>query len=170
MSEFAPAVAITLQHEGGFFWNHATGEVVNRGITLATIRSLGILNTSGPPLQSDIEFVKSLTEDEAKDIYESEYWSKLNLDHLNSQDVANKVFDLAVNMGVVTAARFLQAACGVTEDGIVGSLTIGRANAMDPVALLGSIRARAANRYREIAAANPTVSADLPGWLARLNS
>ena len=170
MAEFAPAAAITLVHEGGFYHNPATGEYANLGITLATLRSLGILKTTGPALQSDIDFVKSLTEDEAKDIYRLEYWDKLNLDHLNSQDVANKVFDLAVNMGVVTAARFLQAACGVPVDGIVGAQTIGAANAGDQVALLGSIRARAANRYRDIAAENPNLAPNLPGWLARLNS
>jgi len=141
-----------------------------RGITLSTLRSLGILKTKGPALQSDVEFVKSLTEDEAKDIYMQEYWDKLNLDRLTSQDVANKVFDLAVNMGVVTSARFLQAACGVPVDGIVGPHTIGVANAMDSGVLLAAIRAHAKNRYAEIAASNPALAPDLPGWLARLDS
>lgn len=170
MANFEPAVKLTLQHEGGFFWNHASGEVVNRGVTLNTIRSLGILKTTGPPLTSDIDFVKSLTEDEAKDIYESEYWAKLKLDHITSQEVANKVFDLGVNMGVVSAARFLQAACGVAEDGIIGPITIARANAMDPTKLLGLVREHAANRYHAIAAANPVLATNLPGWLSRLNT
>lgn len=170
MANFDPAVTRTLASEGGFFNNLKTGEVVNRGITLATIRALGILKSTGPATQADIAFIQGLTEDEAKDIYHIEYWTPLHLDQIDDQAVANKVFDLAVNMGVVSAARFLQAACGVIEDGIIGPITITRANAMDPVALLGSIRARAKNRYQDIAAANPTLAGNLPGWLARLNA
>lgn len=170
MADFALAAAETLKHEGGYFYNHTTGEVVNMGITLATLRSLGILHTSGPPLQSDIYFVKSLAEDEAKDIYHQQYWEPLHLDQINSQEVANKVFDIGVNMGVVSAARFLQNACGVTADGIVGPLTIDRANSHNPDDLLVEIRAKAAERYQQIASANPAMAGNLPGWLNRLNS
>lgn len=170
MANFEPAVKKTILAEGGFFYNHTTGEVVNMGVTLATLRSLGILHSTGTPSKEDVAFVKSLTADEAKDIYRKEYWDPLHLDHINDQAVAAKVFDLAVNMGVVSAARFLQASCGVAEDGVVGPITIARANAMDPVALLGSIRARASNRYQEIASANPTLVGNLHGWLSRLNS
>lgn len=170
MAEFLPAVTKTLVSEGAFFYNHKTGEVVSMGITLATLRSLGILHSTGAASEADVAFVKSLTGDEAKDIYRKEYWDPLHLDHINNQAVASKVFDLAVNMGVVSAARFLQASCGVAEDGVVGPITIARANAMDPVALLGSIRARAANRYQEIASANPALAGNLTGWLNRLNA
>lgn len=170
MAVFEPAVTLTLKHEGGFSHNPKTGEVVNRGITLATIRSLGILKSHGPATAADIEFIQSLTEDEAKDIYYAEYWDKLNLNSINSQEVANKVFDLAVNMGVVSAARLLQQACNVTPDGIVGPITIGRANAMDPVVLLAKIRSEAADRYKQIAQANPLLASNLPGWMNRLNS
>lgn len=170
MSEFAPALAKTLIHEGLFYHNPSTGEYANMGITLNTLRSLGILRSKGPATDADIEFVRSLKNEDAALIYRQQYWDHLELDAINSQDVANKVFDLAVNIGAVTAARFLQAACGVPEDGIIGPLTIGRANAMDPAALLGSIRALASNRYQEIAKANPALAPNLPGWLARLNS
>jgi len=170
MADFEQAVEKTLKAEGGFFHNLKTGEVVNRGITLATIRSLGILKSHGPATQADIEFIQSLTEEETKDIYHLEYWSKLNLDDIHFQDVANKIFDLAVNMGVVSAARMLQKACNVTPDGIVGPITIGRANAIDPVVLLATIRSEAADRYEQIAQANPVLASNLPGWLGRLNT
>jgi lysozyme family protein len=170
MASFLPAVTKTLAAEGGFFHNLKTGEVVNRGITLDLLRSLKVLNSSGPATQADIEFVQSLTVEEAQDIYEIDFWAKLHLDQINDQAVANKVFDLAVNMGVGTAARFLQAAAGVPQDGVIGPQTIAAANAMDPVALLGSIKAWAANRYRDIAAANPLLAGNLTGWLSRLQA
>ncbi len=170
MADFTPAVTLTLQHEGGFFHNAATGEVVNMGVTLATLRSLGILKSSGPALQSDVEFVRSLTEDEAKDIYHMEYWAPLQLDHINSQDVANKVFDLGVNMGISAAAHILQVALlMVPADGIVGPRTIAAANSADPAKLLSEIREAAKRKYQEIAYLNPALASNLPGWLNRLN-
>lgn len=170
MAEFAPAVKLTLEHEGGFFHNKVTGEVVNKGITLTTVRSLGILKSTGVTLQSDIDFIRSLTEEEAKDIYHMEYWDKLHLDHVKSQPIANKVFDLGVNMGVVGAARILQKACHVAEDGIVGEITIGRANSFNEAALLHELKACAAVRYQEIAFKHLELAGNLTGWLNRLNS
>ena len=170
MASFDLAIPITLAHEGGFFHNPTTGEVVNRGITLATLRSLGVLHTSGPPTTADIAFVRGLTLDEVEQIYREQYWDKLSLDQIKDQEVAAKVFDLAVNMGVVTAARILQQAVGVPVDGIVGPHTIGAANAANPLILLSDIRTVASARYQQIAAANPALAEDLPGWLSRLES
>lgn len=168
MSKFAPAVAITLKNEGGFMHNPKTGEVVNHGITLKTLRGLGVLKTTGPTIVADIEFVKSLTADEAADIYEQEYWDKFHLDRLDSQELANKVFDIQVNTG--RGVRLLQKALKITADGIVGEHTIAAANAADPVALLADLRIETENYYRAIAAADPNKAPYLPGWLARLKT
>lgn len=170
MANFLPALTKTLIHEGGFFHNLKTGEVVNRGITLATLRSIGVLKTTGPTLQSDIEFVRSLTEEETADIYEQEYWGPLKLENVTSQDVANKVFDLGVNMGVGGAARLLQISAHVPADGIIGPKTIKAVNDCDPTVLLAEIREHAGERYHEIAAANPLLAGNLKGWLSRLAS
>ncbi len=171
MAEFVPAVEKTLLAEGGYYHNPATGEYANLGITLKTLRSLGVLMTSGPATPEDIKFVKSLTEDEAKDIYWESYWDKLRLDEITSQDVANKVFDLAVNTGPGTAVKLLQRALpAVLVDGIIGPKTIWAANSCDPLALLARIRDEAAHHYEQIAANNPALAPDLPGWLNRLNS
>lgn len=170
MAEFAPAVKLTLAHEGGFFHNQTTGEVVNRGITLATLRSLGILKSTGPPTATDISFVQTLTQDEAENIYHAQYWEPLKLDQITSQDIANKVFDLGVNMGVFSATRLLQKACGAFSDGIMGPLTIRKVNEAIPVAVLLLLRQLAAERYQQIAANDPKLAPNLPGWISRLNA
>ena len=170
MSLFDPAVEKTLISEGGFFWNHTTGEVVNMGITLKTLRSLGVLKTSGPPLESDIAFVKSLTEDEAKDIYQDQYWDPLHLELLTSQEVANKIFDLAVNTGWTQATKILQRALRIPDDGILGPHTVAAANAADPVNLLADIRTCGTQFYCELAQSKPELADNLDGWLKRLNA
>lgn len=72
--------------------------------------------------------VKNLTKEGAVAIYKAEYWDSLSLDQITSQRVRWKVFDLAVNLGVDRAARFLQVAVGAKEDGKVGLATISRTN------------------------------------------
>lgn len=144
--------------------------MVNMGITLETLRSLGILKSAGAPDPYDIQFVKSLNESEAGDIYRSEYWDKLHLDNFTSQDVAAKVFDLAVNTGTYQAAIFLQRALGIIADGILGPATLEAANAANSTVLLDGIRSQAESFYNALAVKNPQLRADLPGWLNRLAS
>ena len=54
---------------------------------------------------------------EIKNIYKNKYWDKLYLDDLNSQKVAEELFDTAVNMGVSVAIKILQNALKVKTDG-----------------------------------------------------
>jgi lysozyme family protein len=72
--------------------------------------------------------VKNLSKEGAVAIYKERYWDALSLDSITSQHIRWKVFDMAVNLGVDRAARFLQVAVGVTVDGKVGPVTISRTN------------------------------------------
>ncbi len=170
MADFHTALALTLAHEGGFLHNETTGEVVNRGITLDSLRRLGILKSLGPPTNADIAFVQSLTLEEAADIYRMEFWDKLELDHFNSQEVANKVFDLGVNTGTRQAALFLQRAVRSIPDGIIGMHTVALTNAGDAAQILASIRTQAEAFYRQLAGFYPSLAGNLTGWLQRLAS
>lgn len=175
MADFDLAVSKTLSFEGGFYDRSATtGELVNLGITLDSLRSTGILSTprNTPPTTEDRDFVFNMTEAFAKQFYFEHYWYPLMLDKIVDQDVASKVFDLNVNTG--RGGRFLQeginlvASLGhVAEDGIVGPITIRSANLCDPKSLLAAIRAVAEKYYRQIAT-NPMQAQFLTGWLTRL--
>ena len=70
--------------------------------------------------------IKTLTLEDAKQIYKEEYWDKA---HCNSFDdvVAICLFDTAVNQGVDTAIKMLQRTLKVKEDGIIGPKTISAA-------------------------------------------
>lgn len=172
MANFDPAVQLTLENEGGFFHNQVTGEVVNHGITLTFVRS------SGFNPAADEAFIQNLSAEEAQQIYQKYFWNPHNIGQINDQNLANKAFDLTVNMGPggpnhEGALTLLQRAvndCGgaCTVDGQIGPETIGHINALDPGQLLAAYRARAKAHYQAIAAGNPAVANDLTGWLARL--
>lgn len=171
MADFEPAVQLTLQNEGGFFHNQVTGEVVNYGVTLAFASGCGYCSAT------DDAFIQNLTQQQAIGIYKTRFWDPHNLGSINDQNLANKTFDLTVNMGpgdknVEGALTLLQHAvcdCGgnCAIDGILGPQSIAGINALDAAQLLTAYRARAKTRYEQIAQ-NPKLASDLPVWLARL--
>ena len=163
MADFEPAVTITLQHEGGFYHNQATGEIVNHGITLKFVQ------TSGYQPDADEAFIQNLTTAEASAIYQTYFWSRYSLGSIDDQSLANKAFDLTVNMGPA-ALKLLQSAVNCAADGVLGPISIAQINARDPVELLAEYKELAAQRYQQIAADNPQLAGDLTGWLSRLNS
>ncbi|SRR6266576_3755227 len=68
--------------------------------------------------------VRDLIKDQAKVVYQNEYYILVHGDML-PVGVALVLFDSAVNQGVGTAIRILQRALGVVDDGIWGSKTEG---------------------------------------------
>jgi len=168
MADFQQAVAITLQNEGGFFHNPVTGEIVNHGITLTFVQG------SGYKPDADEAFIQNLSIAEASAIYQTYFWNRYSMGSIGDQDLANKAFDLTVNMGPA-ALKLLQSAvnaCGgqCAVDGVLGPISIAQINALDPVKLLAEFKALAEQRYQQIAANNAQLAGDLTGWLARLNS
>jgi type VI secretion system secreted protein VgrG len=171
MAEFLPAVQLTLQNEGGFFHNPVTGEIVNYGVTLAFACGNGYCSAN------DEDFIKDLTQDQAITIYQKHFWEPHNFGLFEDQNLANKAFDLTVNMGpgdkeVDGALTLLQRAvcdcggkCGI--DGLIGPQSVAAINTLNAVQLLTAYRARAKARYEQIAK-NPKLAPDLPAWLARL--
>jgi lysozyme family protein len=73
--------------------------------------------------------IAGLTEGAAIEIYYSDFWMPCGADAL-PRGLDLWVFDFAVNSGVATAVKMLQAACGVAQDGDVGPNTIAAAKAL----------------------------------------
>jgi len=174
MADFQPAVQITLQNEGGFFHNPVTGEIVNHGITLKFVQD------SGYEPDADEDFIRNLTVGTASQIYEEYFWDAHHIGSINDQALANKVFDLTVNMGpggashpgALTLLQSAVNACGgqCATDGILGPISLGQINSLDPAKLLMQYKTLIAHRYRAIATGNTDLTADLNGWLTRLNA
>lgn len=110
-------------HEGGYA-NHPRdpGGETMWGVTKDVARAHGY---NGP--------MSSLPRETAKSIYRASYWDPVKADQL-PEVVRFDVFDAAVNSGTGQAARWLQRAAGVADDGAIGPITIAAAASMgDPL-------------------------------------
>jgi lysozyme family protein len=106
---FDAAFTAVLGAEGGYVNNPADpGGETNWGISRRSYPDLDIAH---------------LTWDDAKAIYRRDFWDKIQGDKL-PPPLAMIVFDSAVNNGPARAAKWLQRAVGVTEDGIIGPATL----------------------------------------------
>jgi len=107
--------------------NHpdAPGGATNKGITQATYD--GWMRLQGRGRRS----VRDITDAEVASIYRQQYWDVIKGDDLPS-GVAYAVFDAAVNSGPARGAKWLQAAVGASQDGVIGGQTLAAAAKADP--------------------------------------
>jgi lysozyme family protein len=167
MADFRTAVLLTLDHEGGFQKNpndHAnwSSGKIGEGELIGT--KYGITAVDMPGV--DIE---NLTVDQAVEYYSEHYWKAL-YSQINSQPVANKLFDLGVLFGVGTAVGVLQLTLGTTVDHDFGPNTLAAVNQADETSLLASYKANFVTHAFNVATANPAEREDLVGWSRRINS
>lgn len=126
-------------HEGGYS-NHPDdpGGETMWGITAAVARANGY---TGP--------MRDLPRVTAKGIYRAQYWDKVQADRMPFP-VAFQVFDAAVNHGTGQAAKFLQRAAGVADDGIIGPKTLAAVAARDAAAILLLFNAEREQFYTDL--------------------
>ena len=122
-SNFDRAFDALTSNEGGYVNNPKDpGGETNFGITVAVARANGYKGQ-----------MRDMPKATAKAIYRAQYWLK-QFDDM-PYAVAFQVFDGAVNSGVNRSIKWLQAAAGVTADGILGPVTTAALSKFDPVAL-----------------------------------
>lgn len=128
---FDEAFEKLLGHEGGYV-NHSDdpGGETNWGITIRVARENGYNGA-----------MREMPQTVAKEIYRKRYWAPVYSDLLPAV-VRYAMFDAAVNSGVGQAARWLQRAVGVADDGRIGQVTLRAVNQANPDKLLRSILAQ----------------------------
>ena len=121
MADFRIAVNKTVGHEGGYVDDPKDfGGETKYGVSKRTYPNIDIIK---------------LTLDGAREIYKRDFWDKMKLDDVDSQAIANEVFDTGVNCGWRVAATMLQNAINLFlvaaeakdllhTDGLVGSKTL----------------------------------------------
>ena len=126
IARFDAAFKALIDHEGGY---------VNHPKDPGGETKFGITKRSYPHLN-----IRDLTLDDARAIYRRDFWDRLQCDALPLA-ARFQVFDAAVNSGPGNAARWLQAAAGVAQDGLIGPATRQAVDAMHPAALVARFNA-----------------------------
>ena len=145
------------------------------------------INQLNRVLQADEELDQMV-----RDFYELVYWTPLMLNQIKEQEVANELFDTAVNQGISKAVHFLQEALNllnnnqkhysdINEDGKMGEGTLkayraymltenfpGRSPGRNLSTLLKAMNGLQFQRYVDICNANPTQEVYLYGWMNRI--
>lgn len=173
MADFNKYFPTLLKHEGGWTDDPADrGGQTNLGITLGTFK-----NTAQRILgvEPTVENLKNLTKEQAAKIYKAEYWDKVKGDDIEPQELANIMFDFAVNSGTGTAAKYLQRVLNdlgsnIAVDGGIGPMTLKEFNKYDPKEIYRRYKQLRIDFYHKIVEKDPTQQRFLKGWLNRINS
>lgn len=150
MADFELAITNTLRNEGGY--NNDPSDPGGE-------TNFGIDKRSYPQVD-----IKNLTEAQAEAIYLRDFWK---FSGIINQMLANKVFDMYVNMGHSAISILQRLLSGLVIDGSYGPATEKEANAANPFLLLLHYQEALAQHYRDIVANNPSEEKFLAGWLRR---
>lgn len=143
---FDEAFERLIGHEGGY---------VNDPRDPGGETKFGISKRSYPDVN-----IASLTVDGAKAIYYRDFWKPLADAH---PAIRFQVFDFAVNSGIQTAVRKLQAAIGVADDGHWGAKSAAKLADMDVSDVIMLFAAERLDFWRKLSTW-PTYGA---GWAGR---
>lgn len=164
MSNFQPAIALVLKHEGSTY-TEADGLPTKFGLNKRLLQDYGLL--------WDAQAIASMTQAQAEAIYRGALWDKYQFGRITNQLVCNYLFDMAVNMGMFEAVKLAQrgiwAATGSThlpDDGILGIVTVGDINNASQC-YLPILRALRIAFYMGLVEHDATKRQWLHGWLER---
>lgn len=130
-----------LEHEGGYDDDPAdSGGPTRFGVTIYDVATReGVPHSRlarGNAVWNQLrEKVKALTLDQAGEIYRVKYWQIVRGSELPS-GVDYTTFDFGVNSGTSRAIKYLQRAVSVTDDGVLGPVTMKAVIAANPSAVI----------------------------------
>ncbi|ULJ66642.1 glycoside hydrolase family 108 protein [Wielerella bovis] len=106
-----------LSHEGGYV-NHPKdpGGETNWGVTKRTALQNGYTGA-----------MRNMTREQAIEIYRQAFWERYHADKMPDA-VAFQFFDACINHGYGNAARMLQRAANVLDDGVIGPISLNAIN------------------------------------------
>jgi lysozyme family protein len=129
---FARALSLVLKHEGGWSDHPADpGGATMKGVTLENFRRY----VKPGATKADL---RKITDEQLSTVYRKFYWDAVSASDL-PDGVDYAVFDFAVNSGPSRAAKYLQKAVGVAQDGKVGPQTIKAAQSKVYSAVINDI-------------------------------
>ncbi len=164
MSGFNQALPGTLRFEGGYVNDpDDPGGATNKGITQATY---DLWRTrDGLPTKA----VRLISGPEVTAIYHREYWVKGKCDAM-PWPMSMCHFDACVNHGPKNAAKLLQRALAVADDGQIGPITLHAVEHAEIAPTLNLMLWKRLEFYEAIARRRRASRKFVFGWLARVNS
>ena len=136
MAQFEVAYKRTKRFEGGYVNDpkDAGGETYN-GISRRANPSWGGWKV-GDRQKKLAYFPRNLNEEKnkiaefEKQLYFNSYWVPVRGEHIVNQDVANDMFDTAVNMGVGTSVKLSQRQFHLAESGVMDEQLLFKLNSI----------------------------------------
>jgi lysozyme family protein len=164
MADFTPAFEKMLHDEGGMQLTDIPGD--RGGMTYAGIARNPNPQWAGWPLVDRKEFGGSLTS-LVREFYRTNFWDRIRGDELRSQEIAETIFNFAVNTGVGTAIKLAQVIVKAVPDGGIGPKTVELLNQCTPQNFMASYAIAKIARYAAICNKDRGQSKFLLGWINR---
>jgi lysozyme family protein len=157
VSNFDKVLALVLKEEGGFSNDpRDPGGMTNLGVTKRVWEAF-------VGHEVDEAAMRALTPATVAPLYRQNYWNRVHGDELpTGLDYA--VMDFAVNSGTSRAAKTLQRACGVVDDGAIGPKTMQAVHGAEPTPLIDSVCEQRLSFLQSL----PTFDTFGRGWTARV--
>ena len=162
-----------LIRETGKFTDHPKdrGGPTRWGITIPTfIEYRKLIKGYVPKTKHECrESIRTLSEEEARDIYEKLYVEKPRFGGVEHPELRALLIDTGVLHGRHRAARWLQGVVGTKRDGRVGSITLGATNGRTWRPTHLGLLARRYQGFSDFVQSRPDQLIWLEGWVNRAN-
>jgi lysozyme family protein len=156
MADYFAAINYVLDNEGGFTNNPSDpGGATN----------FGIEQKEWPQVN-----IATITQAQAISWYQPNYWNKATYADVTSQQVATKLFDMHVNIGLSPAIMIAQKAAGFSGmdvDGSMGPKTVEAINDADKADFLDELVSLLGLHYKLLEQLHPSLTVFDRGWMAR---
>lgn len=165
MATFQPALTKVLENEGGYVNNpNDRGGETYRGIARnfwPTWEGWEKVDEYKPNIPDKLLLPA------VEKFYKLNFWDKIKGDEIKDQEIAESIFDFAVNAGIVTASKCAQKAVCCESYGVIGKQTLTVLNCTISELFILRFTIEKINHYIKICEKSPLQKTFFFGWVRR---